>query len=106
METNTFKMETNNSFKHEDKMKPIKKGTSATTSTVTTYNGHDENEIKQIVYAEKNIFDSIFRGMTALFEKEEILQGSQNLLHLRRTLAPSVLDTRASRSWLISHGPC
>ena len=74
METNTFKMETNNSFKHEDKMKPIKKGTSATTSI----------KIKQIIYAEKNIFDSIFREMTALFEKEEILRGSQNLLCLRR----------------------
>ena len=24
----------------------------------------------------------------------------------RRALAPSALDTRASRSWLISHGPC
>ena len=31
---------------------------------------------------------------------------SQNLLRLWRTLAPSVLDTHASRSWLISHGPC
>ena len=25
---------------------------------------------------------------------------------LRRTLAPLALDTRASRSWLIFHGPC
>ena len=28
------------------------------------------------------------------------------VFRLRRTLAPSALDTRASRSWLISHGPC
>ena len=31
---------------------------------------------------------------------------SQNLLRILPTLAPSALDTRASRSWLISHGPC
>ena len=28
------------------------------------------------------------------------------VLRLRRTNAPSALDALASRSWIISHGPC
>ena len=70
-----------------------------------SFSGNDFFELTLLVCTEKDAYVQrlglLRKTSCASSERFALL-----VFRLRRTLAPSALDTRASRSWLISHGPC